>query len=454
MLTTAPKTLIALVAVIGLLLSSCRTIDSASESATEPDAETDRLDDSSDDVSPIRLIPLGQGASARDGSGSVPSGSGPAPADRSSGGSSSTGGQGPRSPAEGASRPELDPGTGTGTDDQNGSLTGGRSLLERSAEPIGVGSSNPIVRSATATVGSASHSLMLETVRMNDTTDTGRESVVAERVEETRAVESKTLDSELSSAGLRLPVPSSSVPAPSVPAPSVPLRPVPRSPAPVPAPSVPSRPLPAPSAIAPEPSSAPTRQDPVERAIAVQSRLHELGYDPGSADGRLGQRTRSAIWAFQKVQGTTPVGEIDSHFLAQLRDPVVPKPLVENREASRIEIDIDRQLLVWWNAGRPSLISHMSSGNGREFCTEEQGCEIATTPVGDFSVSRRVNGWRTSYLGELYNPLYFMDGYAIHGSLDVPLGPVSRGCVRVPMHISEILPGLVPNGTPVYVIDR
>ena len=48
-------------------------------------------------------------------------------------------------------------------------------------------------------------------------------------------------------------------------------------------------------------------------------------------------------------------------------------------------------------------------------------------------------GWVTVPLGEMYNPVFFIGtAYAIHGDTDLPLQPVSHGCVRIPMDIAEI----------------
>ncbi|HUR48214.1 MAG TPA: L,D-transpeptidase, partial [Acidimicrobiales bacterium] len=79
-------------------------------------------------------------------------------------------------------------------------------------------------------------------------------------------------------------------------------------------------------------------------------------------------------------------------------------------------------------------------------------CATAVTPGGSFKITRRIPGWRTSRLGQLYNPLYFNGGIAIHGAPSVPAYPASHGCVRIPMHSARWFPDTVPNGTPVYVI--
>jgi lipoprotein-anchoring transpeptidase ErfK/SrfK len=62
-------------------------------------------------------------------------------------------------------------------------------------------------------------------------------------------------------------------------------------------------------------------------------------------------------------------------------------------------------------------------------------------------------GWVTVPLGLLYNPVFFIGtAYAVHGSMSVPLQPVSHGCVRIPMDIAAFFHTMVRTpGTPVYV---
>jgi lipoprotein-anchoring transpeptidase ErfK/SrfK len=80
---------------------------------------------------------------------------------------------------------------------------------------------------------------------------------------------------------------------------------------------------------------------------------------------------------------------------------------------------------------------------------------MAVTPPGSYRIGYRVNGWDTSPLGRLFNPMYYMVGVgiAIHGYTDVPPQPASSGCVRIPLSAAATLPGQVPDDTPVYVFD-
>ena len=95
---------------------------------------------------------------------------------------------------------------------------------------------------------------------------------------------------------------------------------------------------------------------------------------------------------------------------------------------------------------------HVSTGSGRKFCVAGK-CQRAHTPRGSFTVYARHSGWHKSYLGSLYNPLYFSGGYAIHGAGSVPNYPASHGCVRVTVSSANWLASVVPNGTRVTVHD-
>jgi lipoprotein-anchoring transpeptidase ErfK/SrfK len=53
----------------------------------------------------------------------------------------------------------------------------------------------------------------------------------------------------------------------------------------------------------------------------------------------------------------------------------------------------------------------------------------------------------------MYNSVFFIGtAYAIHGDTDVPLQPVSHGCVRIPMDIAAFFHTLVKiPGEPVII---
>ncbi len=191
---------------------------------------------------------------------------------------------------------------------------------------------------------------------------------------------------------------------------------------------------------------------------ALQSRLKELGYMPGAADGRYGGATLTAVWAFQKVQGIKPTSTIAARTWRALENPRAPRVLVPRGKPTRVEVDLTRQVMVLYRGGAPVMISHISSGSGipyTEYATwngkRQRFSGSARTPTGDYTTTWRVKGWHRSYLGQLYNPIFFNGGIALHGALSVPLYPASHGCVRLPMNVAEVLPGMLGRGVPVHV---
>ncbi|MEU7891495.1 L,D-transpeptidase family protein [Nonomuraea sp. NPDC049152] len=195
--------------------------------------------------------------------------------------------------------------------------------------------------------------------------------------------------------------------------------------------------------------------------VWLQTRLKELSYMPGKPDGRYGGTTLAAVWAFQKVNGIKPSSTIGKRMWAALEDPKSPQILVKNGKSTRVEVNLAKQLMVYYVDGQVKLISHTSSGSGVPYCEtavwqgkSQRFCGSASTPAGDFKTTWRASGWHKSYLGQLYNPIFFNGGIAFHGALSVPLYPASHGCVRLPMNVAEVLPGMLGKGVPVHVRGR
>ena len=187
---------------------------------------------------------------------------------------------------------------------------------------------------------------------------------------------------------------------------------------------------------------------------AMQQRLLDLHYDPGLADGAFGQSTTYAVQAFQKLNGLPPDGLVGDAVKAALANPAPIDPLVPNGGATRVEVDLKRQVLFLYKDGALRLISHVSTGSGKSYCADGHCGYKAITPIGSFRFAWRYKGWRESRLGKLYNPVYFTSsGIAVHGALSVPTYPASHGCVRIPMNIAGYFPSLVARGDPVYVTD-
>ncbi|MDQ3932562.1 MAG: DUF305 domain-containing protein [Actinomycetota bacterium] len=188
--------------------------------------------------------------------------------------------------------------------------------------------------------------------------------------------------------------------------------------------------------------------------LALEKRLEALHYDVGSVDGVFDANTGFAVLAFQKIAGLPRTKRATPDVLASLEGAVVPDALVPGGGATRVEIDLRRQVLFLYQGDALHRILPISSGTGKRYC-EKGKCGVAKTPAGAYRVTWRDDGWRESDLGRLYNPVYFIDrlGIAVHGHPSVPATPASHGCVRIPMSAAEWFPDLVPRATPVYVLD-
>jgi peptidoglycan hydrolase-like protein with peptidoglycan-binding domain len=186
---------------------------------------------------------------------------------------------------------------------------------------------------------------------------------------------------------------------------------------------------------------------------AVQERLAELGYDVGTPDGRFGGRTSYAVMAFQKMEGLNRSGDIDAELQAALATAGPPGPMVPGGPATRVEVDLNRQVLIFWSGGELTRILPVSSGNGEEYCVDGE-CDVAVTPPGSFHIGRKAEGLEIAPLGELWWPMYFNGGIAIHGSPSVPPYPASHGCIRIPMYAAPSFYDQVSRGTAVILVGR
>ena len=181
----------------------------------------------------------------------------------------------------------------------------------------------------------------------------------------------------------------------------------------------------------------------------LQGAFNEAGFRAGEPDGVFGRETLAAVYAFQKVHG------LDRDGVFRLGDwDLLDQPLVvpgDAPEVTRIEIDLDRQLLFLIEDAEVSLVLPISSANGATYRHSSGRAVRAVTPEGSFEFYKKVDGWRISYLGGLYRPFYFSGGYAIHGSGSVPPYPASHGCIRVEMWDMDYLAGEIAVGMPIYV---
>jgi lipoprotein-anchoring transpeptidase ErfK/SrfK len=190
---------------------------------------------------------------------------------------------------------------------------------------------------------------------------------------------------------------------------------------------------------------------------SLQERLNSLKYYAGPDDGKFGNDTLEAVWAFQEVNHLTVNGVVGSVTQRFLEHPRSYTPNDPHKVADRVEVNLGLGVLVLYINHEIALISHVSTGGHYYF----NGGDYAKTPTGRFHALYYVSGWDQGPLGAMYNPTFFnYDGDAIHGDTAVPLAPVSHGCVRLPMdvaaffhkylHITE-KPGA---GTEIWIYDQ
>ena len=195
-----------------------------------------------------------------------------------------------------------------------------------------------------------------------------------------------------------------------------------------------------------------------EAVLALEKRLAELRYDVGAVDGFYDQQTKQGIIAFQKYARLKRTGTYTLETQKALHVAMLPEGLHPELGSPRIEIDLQRQVLLFFDEQGLNRIIAVSTGSNRKYCetskkSGEQICGVAHTPRGKFRIQWRISGWRESDLGKLYNPLYFDGGFAIHGSPLVPASNVSHGCVRISLATSIWFYDAIKNGTPVIVFD-
>lgn len=217
----------------------------------------------------------------------------------------------------------------------------------------------------------------------------------------------------------------------------------------------------------------------------LQTRLAELGFQPGEVDGQFGSLTQQAVWAYKKLVGGMSWQELDNSnnkttvsndLWQQMQDPHAIAPRrPQGPGTTHVEVYLPLQVLVVFKDDVAVFIAHISSGellddgvtpatfcetvtmdtdaNGEPLSEPEKKdvCAESKTPGGLFRFTRRYEGKRVGPLGGMLNPVYFNYGIAVHGAENVPTHPASHGCVRIHNSLSAIFPTLVAKGDRIMV---
>ena len=133
----------------------------------------------------------------------------------------------------------------------------------------------------------------------------------------------------------------------------------------------------------------------------MQQRLVEMGFDPGVPDGVYGPATAQAVWAYQKLvtgaTGKAVNGVITPQLWDRMQDPLGIGPRRPNATSTHMEIYLPEQVAILFQDNVPRLITHISSGSGKEWAGERKdGTKVigtSITPGGTYKFYRRQSDW-------------------------------------------------------------
>ncbi|MET0697946.1 MAG: L,D-transpeptidase family protein, partial [Acidimicrobiia bacterium] len=183
----------------------------------------------------------------------------------------------------------------------------------------------------------------------------------------------------------------------------------------------------------------------------LQEALKDKKFYRGSIDGIYGAQTQQAVMAFRKEIGASrSFSWSDSHW-DDLE--LYQAPYTRFDEPDRVEVNLSKQTAHLYRGGALVATFPISSGNGETYHDNAGNLKRAVTPTGDFEIYRHATGWYESTLGlgMMLSPWFFNGGIALHGSLSVPSGPASHGCIRLTTWDSGFLDRYAFRGMPVHV---
>jgi hypothetical protein len=213
---------------------------------------------------------------------------------------------------------------------------------------------------------------------------------------------------------------------------------------------------------APPPTAPEALIDHGSGVSAQQAKLNDLltpyGYPALIVDGRSGPRTRQALCAVRLGMGLSAtrsdmdVGSDEEQQLRGTRLVGIP-PDAPTTSSRWVLIDQTCQVL-YAGQGDAGIVFVLPVSTGEEgFETRNQPASAAFR----FDPALDNGGWHESteypvgidnpLNGNMYKPVYFDQGQAIHGANTVPPAPASKGCVRLSIEHQDRLLGWLGIGT-------
>lgn len=165
----------------------------------------------------------------------------------------------------------------------------------------------------------------------------------------------------------------------------------------------------------------------------LEAALMKRHYALLGVDATFGADTRDAVYAFEKVERLGRDGAAGPQVWRALLTARTPRAA---GGGSHLEVDKARQVLFEVRGGKVFSVAHVSTG------------ATGNTPVGHWRVYRKEAGYNAK---GMYDSLYFLRGFAVHGYASVPPYPASHGCVRVPLWLAPRIFARWPLGSWVWV---
>jgi hypothetical protein len=122
---------------------------------------------------------------------------------------------------------------------------------------------------------------------------------------------------------------------------------------------------------------APSRPAPDATVQSIQRKLNELGYEAGTADGLMGNGTRSAIIAFQQNGGLAATGDADQALLLQLQTaPALASPSPAERRPATAPVQLSSAEVASLEAAC-STDKYVNGPAAYRACVERQKAALA-----------------------------------------------------------------------------
>jgi len=207
-----------------------------------------------------------------------------------------------------------------------------------------------------------------------------------------------------------------------------------------------------------EPNSAVVAANVERQQVKLNELFAGLGIRELLVDGVSGPVTRQRLCAFRLAFGL-PVGRHDMERGSEeeqllMEAEALPIPFTSAILSERwILIDQTCQIMFVGEGTERLVFVFPTSTGVPEYRTRPQD----RTPAYRYNPASHNDGWHNSLTfpaaddnplnGNMYRPLYFDRGQAIHGAMNVPTSPQSKGCARLRVEHQDMLIAWLGLGT-------